>query len=256
MLRLDNLSRTYPNGTEALAQITLEVGAGEILALVGGSGCGKSTLLRLVAGLDRPSGGGIALDGEAIVAPHPAVGIVFQEPRLFAWLTVAQNIGFGLAHLPRPEREARVAAALERIGLAGHGGRWPRELSGGQAQRVALARALVARPRLLLLDEPFSALDAFTRADLQEHLLALWEGSRPTLLLVTHDIDEALALADRIVVMRSHPGRIGAILTVPTERPRLQPRPAGTPEADALKRQILNVLRPARRPMALPAAAE
>ncbi|MBS7539537.1 ABC transporter ATP-binding protein [Ancylobacter lacus] len=256
MLRLDGLSRTYPTGTQALAHLTLDVGAGEIVAIVGGSGCGKSTLLRLVAGLDRPSGGRIELDGEAITAPHPGVGIVFQEPRLLAWLTVAQNIGFGIAHLPRAEREARIATALERIGLAGHGGRWPRELSGGQAQRVALARALVARPRVLLLDEPFSALDAFTRADLQEHLMALWEDSRPTLLLVTHDIDEALALADRIVVMRPHPGRIGTMLSVPTARPRPQPRPTGTPEAEALKRQILNVLRPARQQMALPAAAE
>ncbi len=157
---------------------------------------------------------------------------MFQEPRLLAWLTVAQNIGFGIAHLPRPEREARIQAALERIGLAGHGNRWPRELSGGQAQRVALARALVARPRVLLLDEPFSALDHFTRADLQQHLIALWEDTRPTLVLVTHDIDEALALADRVVVMQPHPGRIGAILTVNPEAPRA-PGIAGNRGAEA-----------------------
>lgn len=252
MLRLDAISKTYPTGTQALAHLTLSVGAGEILAVVGGSGCGKSTLLRLIAGLDRPSGGRIEVDGETIAAPHPAVGIVFQEPRLLAWLTVAQNIGFGIAHLPRPEREARIRAALERIGLAGHGNRWPRELSGGQAQRVALARALVARPRVLLLDEPFSALDHFTRADLQQHLIALWEETRPTLVLVTHDIDEALALADRVVVMQPHPGRIGAILTVNPEYPRAP----GSPEIEALKRQILNVLGPARAHAVLPAAAE
>lgn len=257
MLRLDHIAKTYPNttyptGTQALAQLTLSVEAGEILAIVGGSGCGKSTLLRLIAGLDRPSAGRVEVDGETITAPHPAVGIVFQEPRLLAWLTVAQNIGFGLAHLPRAERDARVAAALERIGLHGHGDRWPRELSGGQAQRVALARSLVTRPRVLLLDEPFSALDAFTRADLQEHLLALWEDTRPTLVLVTHDIDEALTLADRIVVMQPHPGRIAAILNVHLARPR-QP---GSPDVEALKRQILRVLGPTRRHAALPAAAE
>ena len=252
MLRLENIGKTYSTGTQALAHLTLDVGAAEIVAVVGGSGCGKSTLLRLIAGLDRPSAGRIQLDGETIVAPHPAVGIVFQEPRLLPWLTVAQNIGFGIAHLPRAERTARIEAALERIGLSGHGTRWPRELSGGQAQRVALARALVARPRVLLLDEPFSALDAFTRADLQEHLLARWEDTRPTLVLVTHDIDEALLLADRIVVMQPHPGRIGAVFTAGLARPRMP----GAPEFEALKRQILNVLGPVRRHAAVQAAAE
>lgn len=252
MLRLSNISRTYPNGTQALAHFNLNVEAGEILTIVGGSGCGKSTLLRLVAGLDTPNGGRIEVDGEAVTAPHPAVGIVFQEPRLLAWLSVARNIGFGIAHLPRREREVRIATALERIGLAGHGNRWPRELSGGQAQRVALARALVARPRVLLLDEPFSALDAFTRADLQQHLLSLWDDTRPTLVLVTHDIDEALTLADRIVVMQPHPGRIAATLRVAPERPRLP----GSPEFEALKRQILNILGPSRFGAAPPVAAE
>ncbi|ADH88183.1 ABC transporter related protein [Ancylobacter novellus DSM 506] len=252
MLRLENIGKTYPSGTQALAHLTLSVRPAEILAVVGGSGCGKSTLLRLIAGLDRPSAGRVDLDGEAITAPHPAVGVVFQEPRLLAWLTVAQNIGFGIAHLPRAERAARVELALQRIGLAAHGERWPRELSGGQAQRVALARALIAQPRVLLLDEPFSALDAFTRADLQEHLLALWEDTRPTLVLVTHDIDEALLLADRIVVMQPNPGRVASLVSV--ELPR--PREPGAPDFEALKRQILNVLGPIRRQTAMPAAAE
>ncbi|MBB3770007.1 sulfonate transport system ATP-binding protein [Angulomicrobium tetraedrale] len=252
MLRIENIGKTYPSGAQALANLTLNVRPAEILAVVGGSGCGKSTLLRLIAGLDRPSTGRIDLDGETVTAPHPAIGIVFQEPRLLAWLSVAENIGFGIAHVPRAERAARIEAALQRIGLAGHGDRWPRELSGGQAQRVALARALVARPRVLLLDEPFSALDAFTRADLQDHLLSLWEDTRPTLVLVTHDIDEALLLADRIVVMQPHPGRIGALLDVTRERPRAP----GAPDVETLKRQILNVLGPIRRQAAVPAAAE
>ncbi|MCB4769691.1 ABC transporter ATP-binding protein [Ancylobacter sp. Lp-2] len=245
MLRLEGLAKTYPTGTKALAGLSLDIGAAEIVAVVGGSGCGKSTLLRLVAGLDRPSAGRVLVDGEPISAPHPSVGIVFQEARLLPWRSVAQNIAFGIAHLPREEREARVTTALARIGLAEHARRWPRELSGGQAQRVALARALVARPRVLLLDEPFSALDAFTRADLQEHLLALWADTRPTLLLVTHDIEEALVLADRVVVMQPHPGRIATVRAVDLPRPRAP----GTPAFDALKRDILDVLGPTRRIM-------
>ena len=149
--------------------------------VVGGSGCGKSTLLRLISGLDRPSKAVITLDSMPITAPHEKIGIVFQEPRLLPWLTVANNVAFGLEDRPREERDGRVAQQLERVGLHDKSDVWPRELSGGQAQRVALARALVMRPEVLLLDEPFSALDAFTRADLQDHLLDLWADCRPTL---------------------------------------------------------------------------
>jgi sulfonate transport system ATP-binding protein len=220
MLALEHLSKTYAGGTVALADITLEVRPCEIVALVGGSGCGKTTLLRLLAGLDRPSAGAIQLDSEPIVAPHPGVGIVFQEPRLLPWLTVADNVGFGLAGLPASERKARVGHALERVGLANRAGRWPKELSGGQQQRVAIARAFVAQPSLLLLDEPFSALDAFTRASLHEHLLGLWAESRPMVVLVTHDVHEAVTLADRVLVMRPNPGRIEDELAIALDRPR------------------------------------
>ncbi len=220
MLEIADVTKIYPNGQRALDGISLDVVEGEILAVIGGSGCGKSTLLRLIAGLDHATGGTIRVDGDAIAAPHPAVGLVFQEPRLLPWLDVAGNVGFGLDRLPAAEREARVAQVLARVGLADQGGRWPRELSGGMAQRVALARALVTRPRVLLLDEPFSALDAMTRADLQDHLIELWTYDRPTLVLVTHDIDEALTLADRVAVMRPRPGRIGAIEAITLERPR------------------------------------
>ncbi len=142
------------------------------------------------------------------------------------WLTVAQNVGFGLEGLSRKEREARVEAALLRVGLADYAARWPRELSGGQGQRVAIARSLVTRPPVLLLDEPFSALDAFTRTELQDHLLELWEDTRPTLVLVTHDIEEAVVLASRIVVMSPHPGRVAAVLDVDLPRPRDRLSPA------------------------------
>ena len=185
MLEINRVSKTYPNGVRALEAFTLTVALGEIVAVVGGSGCGKSTLLRLASGLDAPTEGTIILDGDAIKAPHEKIGIVFQEPRLLPWLSVAGNVGFGLEQRPRIERGTRVAAQLDRVGLIDKATVWPRELSGGQAQRVALARALVMRPEVLLLDEPFSALDAFTRVDLQDHLLDLWADQKPTLLVVT-----------------------------------------------------------------------
>ncbi|TDR87335.1 ABC transporter ATP-binding protein [Enterovirga rhinocerotis] len=220
MLSLDRLSKTYADGTVALSDITLTVAESEIVALIGGSGCGKTTLLRLLAGLDVASRGGITLDGVPITEPHPSVGIVFQEPRLLPWLTVAQNVGFGLADRSSAEAKGRIAHALEKVGLAGHAARWPKELSGGQQQRVAIARAFVTEPKLLLLDEPFSALDAFTRASLHEHLLGLWAESRPMVVLVTHDVGEAAALADRAFVMRPKPGRIDDEVPLGLARPR------------------------------------
>ncbi|RAI39672.1 ABC transporter ATP-binding protein [Rhodoplanes roseus] len=242
MLILENIGKTYANGVRALERVSLEVPIGEIVAVVGGSGCGKSTLLRLVSGLDRATDGRVVLDGEEITAPHGKIGMVFQEPRLLPWLTVADNVGFGLAALPREERDTRVAAQLGRVGLADKAAVWPRELSGGQAQRVALARALVTRPEVLLLDEPFSALDAFTRADLQDHLLDLWHDAEPTLVVVTHDVDEAIVLADRIVVMRPRPGRIAD--EIPVDLPR--PRDRDSAAWDAVKRRVLAALHGAR----------
>jgi sulfonate transport system ATP-binding protein len=238
MLELQSVAKTYANGARALHDISLTIETSAIFAIVGGSGCGKSTLLRLVAGLDRPSSGTIRLDGTTITAPNEAVGLVFQEPRLLPWLTVEQNVGFGLAEIPAAERRHRVAATLGRVGLEAYARRWPRELSGGQAQRVALARALVAEPRVLLLDEPFSALDAFIRADLQDHLFALWSDTRPTMVLVTHDIEEALVLADRVMVMKAHPGRSAGIMPVTLPRPRDRLSEA----FDTAKRQLLAAL--------------
>src|ERR687893_1382658 len=147
MLSLERLSKTYADGTRALADITLDVRESEIVGLIGGSGCGKTTLLRLIAGLDRASAGAIRLDGETIAEPHPAIGIVFQEPRLLPWLSVADNVGFGLEGVASAERRARVAHALDKVGLADHAGRWPRDLSGGQQQRVAFARPFVTTPK-------------------------------------------------------------------------------------------------------------
>jgi sulfonate transport system ATP-binding protein len=235
MLMLERLGKTYPNGVHALDAVSFSVGPGEIVAIVGGSGCGKSTLLRAVSGLDTPSQGRVLLDGMPITKPHEKIGIIFQEPRLLPWLTVADNVGFGLEDRPRAERNERVATALVRVGLTEKANMWPRELSGGQAQRVAIARALVPQPQVLLLDEPFSALDAFTRADLQDHLLDLWADLRPTLILVTHDVDEAVVLADRIMVMRPRPGRI--FEEIEAELPR--PRDRQSAAFDFVKRRVL-----------------
>jgi sulfonate transport system ATP-binding protein len=238
VLALHNVGKTYANGVRALDGFTLSVALGEIVAIVGGSGCGKSTLLRAVSGLDRPTAGTVTLDGEPITAPHEKIGIVFQEPRLLPWLSVARNVGFGLEYRPKPERNARVKAQLDRVGLADKATVWPRELSGGQAQRVAIARAFVTRPEVLLLDEPFSALDAFTRADLQDHLLDVWADQKPTLVIVTHDVDEALALADRVIVMRARPGRLYEEIAIELARPRDRQSAA----FDFAKRRVLAAL--------------
>src|ERR1700683_2278512 len=238
MLVLDRLSKTYPNGVHALGGVSIEVELGEIVAVIGGSGCGKSTLLRAISGLDPASDGTVVLDGETITAPHEKIGIIFQEPPLLPWLKVADNVGFGLGDRRKEERATRVAVALRRVGLADKAGVWPRELSGGQAQRVAIARALVPRPEVLLLDEPFSALDAFTRTDLQDHLLGLWADFKPTLILVTHDVDEAIVLADRVMVMRPRPGRIFEQIAVDLPRPRDRQSAA----FDFVKRRVLATL--------------
>jgi sulfonate transport system ATP-binding protein len=238
MLTLNHVGKTYANGVRALDAVSLTVNLGEIVAVVGGSGCGKSTLLRLVSGLDTPTNGQVVLDGDAITSPHEKIGIVFQEPRLLPWLTVADNVGFGLADRSRAERTARVAQALDRVGLSDKAKVWPRELSGGQAQRVAIARALVTRPEVLLLDEPFSALDAFTRVDLQDHLLDLWADTKPTLVIVTHDVDEAIVLADRVMVMRPRPGRMYE--TIETDLPR--PRDRQSAAYDFAKRRVMAAL--------------
>lgn len=222
MLSIDRLDKTFRNGTIALSGLNLTVGEGEIVALVGGSGCGKSTLLRLVSGLDTASGGEIRLNGARIESPIERIGLVFQEPRLLPWLNVARNIGFGLSHLSDAERATRVDALLDAVQLPTYGRRWPKELSGGQAQRVAIARALAPEPSVLLMDEPFSALDAITRTELQDHLVALWQTHKRTFLVVTHDIEEAVALADRVIVMRAHPGRIFADIRISVPRPRIR----------------------------------
>ena len=211
-----------------LDDINLTIPHGQFVAVTGASGCGKSTLLRLLAGLEPKFFGNLRLGGDVIAGPSFERGIVFREPRLMPWLTVRGNVELGLLNAPlRPgERRARVAQYIELLRLGGLEQRLPRELSAGMAQRVAVARALVHRPKLLLLDEPFAALDALTRAHLQDQLLEIWHTERMTLVFATQDADEAVYLSDRVVVMAPRPGRIRQIVDVPMPRPRDRGHPA------------------------------
>ena len=199
-----------------LEEVDLQVNAGEFVAIVGRSGCGKSTLLRLIAGLETPTDGEIALDGAPVRGVNPAVRVMFQEPRLLPWLKVADNVALGIDG--EPDKKRRTAEALNQVGLTEYGEEWPSVLSGGQRQRAALARALVGRPRLLLLDEPLGALDALTRIEMQRLIETLWEEQGFTALLVTHDVEEAVALADRVVLIEG--GKIGWDLKISLPRPR------------------------------------
>lgn len=220
MLRLESVSMRYTNGHRALDRVDLDVTAGSITAVIGGSGCGKSTILRLVAGLEKPTSGTVSVGGEPVHGPSASVGFVFQEPRLMPWLTVTENVTFGIGDHRGGRAVAMASIALARVGLSDFAGTLPKQLSGGMAQRTALARALVCAPDVLLLDEPFSALDALTRTDLQQHLLDLWAVDHQTILIVTHDIDEALLLADEIVVMAGQPGQTVDCVPVAADRPR------------------------------------
>jgi sulfonate transport system ATP-binding protein len=225
VLALQNVGKVYRyegKPLEVLRDIQLSVTQSEFVAIVGASGCGKSTLLRLVAGLDTGFTGRVEWRGRPVQGPSLERGIVFQEHRLFPWLTVEQNVAlaFEATRVSRHDRAQRVQKQLEVVGLAGFEKAYPHQISGGMSQRVAIARALVLRPQLLLLDEPFGALDALTRLKLQQELQRLWTVDRMTTLLVTHDVEEAVFLADRIVVMGARPGSIQQVLEVSLDRPR------------------------------------
>jgi sulfonate transport system ATP-binding protein len=230
-LELANFSRTFDvagSRFTAVQEVSLTVREGEFVAFVGASGCGKSTLLRAIVGLDTGFEGSIRIDGKAVDGPGLDRGIVFQEHRLLPWLTVEANVGAALRRsgLNSRERKQRIAEQLELVGLSSFSQAYPAQLSGGMAQRVAIARALVTRPRFLLLDEPLGALDALTRLRLQGELARLIRHEGTTALLVTHDVDEAVTLADRIVVMKPHPGRVAQILEVPRHAIRDRSSPA------------------------------
>jgi sulfonate transport system ATP-binding protein len=207
---------------EVLQDVSLNIDNGEIISIVGPSGCGKSSLLKIITGLSKASGGEIILDGKKLVKPTPKeVGIIFQEARLFPWSTVEKNVGFGITErLSEDERRKKIQEHIELVGLNGFEKALPSQLSGGMKQRVSIARSLINRPRVLLLDEPFGALDAFTKITMQQELLRIWQQEKMTLIIVTHDIDEAIYLGDRVVVMSGKPGIVKKILPIEMGRER------------------------------------
>ncbi|MDR2132764.1 MAG: ABC transporter ATP-binding protein [Clostridiales Family XIII bacterium] len=224
-IAINGVGKVFNSGEQgevvALRGIDLVVKEGELVSLVGPSGCGKSTLLRMVAGLETASNGELTLDGEEIKGPHHERGLVFQDPALFPWLTVYGNVAFGLkARKIYKSADNDVAKYIELVGLKGFEKHYPHQLSGGMAQRVSLARSFVNSPKVLLMDEPFGALDAFTRMQMQDELLRIWQERGTTILLVTHDVDEAVYISDKIIVMSPRPGRIQKIIDVNIGRPR------------------------------------
>jgi NitT/TauT family transport system ATP-binding protein len=222
ILEIAGVSKTFSGGTVALQATDLSVQENDFLTILGPSGCGKSTLLRMVAGLDTPSSGSISLEGQPVGGPGADRGMVFQSYTLFPWLTVLQNVCFGLREkgMPQPRQQAIANEFIGKVGLKGFENHFPKQLSGGMQQRTALARALANNPRILLMDEPFGALDHQTRELMQELLQGIWESERKTVLFVTHDIDEAIFMGNRAVVMSARPGRIKCDLPVPIEHPR------------------------------------
>ncbi|ASC63498.1 ABC transporter ATP-binding protein [Achromobacter denitrificans] len=245
-ISVTNLSKTYPGATpvQALDGIDLHVPAGEFVALLGPSGCGKSTLLNLIAGFESPTSGALTVDSEPVTRPGPERGVVFQEAALFPWLNVWENVVFGpkIAGLSKAEYAERAEEMLRITGLSAFTRHLPIQLSGGMRQRVGIARVLTLGSKVLLMDEPFGALDAQTRLTMQELLLSVWQKLRTTVVFVTHDIDEAILLADTIYVMSARPGRIATRITVPIERPRSLDLITG--EAfNGLKREILKQMR-------------
>lgn len=226
-LKIDQVGRIFPGAkgrepTTALMPTSLDIGANDFITILGPSGCGKSTLLRIVAGLDRQNQGEVRLDGHVVTGPGRDRGMVFQSYTLFPWLNVEQNIAFGLRERGVDEAEIgkTVSSYVEKVGLKGFERHWPKQLSGGMQQRTAIARALANDPEILLLDEPFGALDNQTRALMQELLLGIWERERKTVLFVTHDIEEAIFLASRVLVMTARPGRIKSDIAVDLPYPR------------------------------------
>lgn len=223
-VRFENVDKVFPldgEYLEVLDAINLNIKSGEFISIVGNSGCGKSTLLKMLVGLDSPTKGKIVVGDRVVSEPRADVGMVFQEARLFPWLSIEKNISFGIANnVAKENRQRIVKEAIELVGLHGFEKAYPAQLSGGMQQRASIARALVGEPEVLLLDEPFGALDAFTRITMQNEVLKIWEKEKRTMILVTHDIDEAIFLSDRIVILSERPGNIKEIINVDLPRPR------------------------------------
>jgi ABC-type nitrate/sulfonate/bicarbonate transport system, ATPase component len=242
-LVIKNLSKKFQNGDsefKALENINLTVKDGEFVTILGPSGCGKTTLLRIIAGLETYSDGMATLNGEMISGPGPKRGMVFQEYSLFPWKTVIGNVMFGLLmqKIPKEEAEKKALAYLELVGLSEFKNSYPYELSGGMKQRVAIARALANEPEVILMDEPFGALDAQTRNNLQKELLRIWEDEKRTIIFVTHSVDEAVFLSDRIVILSKRPGAVKKEIEINIPRPRDRTRP----EENQIRNDVLRLL--------------
>ena len=240
VLTIENVNRLYDDGdhqVEALKDINLELKRGEFVSIIGASGCGKTTLLRLIAGLDEVNIGTIKFNGEQVKEPNYKRGYIFQQHNLFPWLTVEQNVAAGLKarHVFRKNKD-KIQKYIDLVGVDGFEKSYPHQLSGGMSQRVAIARALINEPELLVLDEPMGALDSFTRADIQDKLLEIRKEKNLTMLLVTHDVDEAIYMSDRIVIMTPRPGKISEIIDVNIPHPRNR----GGAEFLALRRSLLD----------------
>ena len=247
MIELDDVWKEFAKGERrvlALESISLNVAEREFVAILGPSGCGKSTLLNMVAGFDRPTRGLVRVDGKEIAEPSPRRGVVFQEPALFPWFSVMENVVFGPKTQGQKAADYRPRAEqiIEQVGLRGFETSYPAELSGGMRQRVGIARVLIMQPQVLLMDEPFGSLDAQTRMLMQELLLWVWEQHHQTVLFITHDIEEALLLADRVCVMTARPGRIKKNINVRIPRPRAI-EVTTSPEFNALRGEVLALIR-------------
>lgn len=254
MIEIENVTKVYPSQQKgarplvAVDRVDLTIAEGEFVTVVGPSGCGKTTLLNMLAGFEHPVQGEIRLDGNLVEKPGPERAVVFQQPSLLPWMTVQENIAFGLTLRDGAHKvnRSRVAAMVETMGLEGFETHRPYQLSGGMQQRVAIARALIIEPAVLLMDEPFGALDAQTRSEMQRFLLSVWKELHPTVVFVTHDVEEAIMLADRVVVMTPRPGQVADILSVSLARPRKWDLTLSR-EFNEYKRKILKVLRPEER---------
>jgi NitT/TauT family transport system ATP-binding protein len=221
-----------------LEDIQLEVADGEFVCLLGPSGCGKSTLLNIVGGFERPDAGRVTIDGIEVSAPDPRRVFVFQEYGIFPWASVWDNVALGLRDLPKDEREDRVQRTIDMVGLSGFEAAYPMELSGGMKQRVEVARALAVSPDVIYMDEPFGALDSLTRLTMRSEIIRIWEQEKKTILFVTHDVDESIQLADRVVVLSARPGRIADIIEVDMKHPR----DLGSPEYGRIKNRLYELL--------------
>jgi NitT/TauT family transport system ATP-binding protein len=259
MIEIEGVWKEFAKGERrvlALQDISLSVAEREFVAILGPSGCGKSTLLNMVAGFDHPTRGTVRVAGEEIAAPSPRRAVVFQEPALFPWLSVMENVVFGpkTQRQPAVDYRPRAAQIIEQVGLRGFEASYPAELSGGMRQRVGIARVLIMQPQVLLMDEPFGSLDAQTRMLMQELLLQVWERHHQTVLFITHDIEEALLLADRVCVMTARPGRIKKSIDVGIPRPRAI-EVTTSPEFNALRGEVLALIREESEQAALASAA-